>query len=385
MMLQREPAPRNGYCRDTSRLGRRAGSQVFTVVAGVAVLFVGTTAAALGGAYSAARSATVSQCQAMASPENSQPPVRSPARASSTPAPAGVALAELCVSVQPVTSTVEPGQAALYNVRVWRVGLAAAGDVTVRISVTSRSSSPGFPAPVFTGCGMGNGTQTCAVGVLGAGQAAPLQAQVPVPGSAPAGDAVTLSAAVTGTLLGVISVGSVTGTATVDVVTGAPSPPPSTQPSSPPPRSGHPSSPPPGGGHPGSPSSGGGHSSSPSSGGGPHGPGSARSPLGIGLGGTPAVGNEPLSPGSGGSGPGVNPVGLFPVIYPSPSPSGSGRSQLSGTADGRYHAMSVPGILPLSIRQATIQVAGLIVLDLGIIAAIARVSLRQPRAPQGKQ
>jgi hypothetical protein len=76
---------------------------------------------------------------------------------------------------------------------------------------------------------------------------------------------------------------------------------------------------------------------------------------------------------------------LFPTINPS-----SGASTAPGGAHGGkaahtpYHPRTVADILPLNHSQLGSQVAGLIVLALGVIIAIARVSLRRPRG-QAKQ
>ena len=49
-----------------------------------------------------------------------------------------------------------------------------------------------------------------------------------------------------------------------------------------------------------------------------------------------------------------------------------------------YHPTSVADVLPLNTGQVGSQVAGLVVLALGVIIAVVRVSLRKPRT-QGKQ
>jgi hypothetical protein len=91
------------------------------------------------------------------------------------------------------------------------------------------------------------------------------------------------------------------------------------------------------------------------------------------------VGTLPLT-GSGG-----NPSSLFPTINPSSGTSTApGGSHGSKAAHTPYHPRTVADILPLNQSQLGSQVAGLIVLALGVIIAIARVSLRRPRS-QGKQ
>jgi hypothetical protein len=91
------------------------------------------------------------------------------------------------------------------------------------------------------------------------------------------------------------------------------------------------------------------------------------------------VGTLPLT-GSGG-----NPSSLFPTISPSSGTSTApGGSHGGKAAHTPYHPRTVADILPLNQSQLGTQVAGLIVLALGVIIAIARVSLRRPRS-QAKQ
>ena len=301
----------------------------------MAVLCTGATAVALGGAHAAAsEKATAGQCQA------------------------STTLTGLCVTVRPTASTAEPGQAAVYDIRFSRAGLAALGNVTVRISATSSGSSPGLPPPAFTDCGQPDGTQACAAGMPAPGQAATLQAQIHLPSGTPAGDTATLSATVTGTLLGLITTSSATSSATIDIAADPASPP-----SPPPSGHGHPGSRRPGAGNPGA---------APGRGQEP-GLRPTGSPPYPGLSSTLALGSTPFSPRVVGGGAGLNPASLFPVIRP----SGSNRPQARGLARP-YHATSAPGVLPLGTRQLGIQTAGVIVLALGIIIAAARVSLRKP-------
>jgi hypothetical protein len=298
------------------------------------------------------------------------------------------------VSVQAVASTVAPGQAARFIIQISPASVL--DEATVQISVSS-SGRPGFPVPTFTSCADGYGTQTCTVGLLQAGQATELQAQTVAPGSAPAGDRVTLSATVSWAVLGIIGAGSATGAATASVA-GAPpppvrtppvrTPPPSPPPHSPPPRS----PPPPGGRHPGPPSPGGRHSGSPSpdarSGGRPQGyraggrpaaggPGAAGTRLGARLG-TLTLRRMPL-PGAEGGGASVSPAGLFPAIHPSPLPAGprGSRRAKAVPAPGRYRATAVADTVPLTWRQLSAQVAGLIALAAGILIAVVLVPLRR--------
>jgi hypothetical protein len=84
------------------------------------------------------------------------------------------------------------------------------------------------------------------------------------------------------------------------------------------------------------------------------------------------------------TGSGANPGNLFPTISPSSGPSGTGSAGTGAKAPpAPYHARTVADILPLNTRQLGSQIAGLVVLALGIVIAVARVSLRKPRT-QGK-
>ncbi len=271
------------------------------------------------------------------------------------------------MSVQATASTVEPGQTAQYTMNVEPTG-GLADDVTVQISVTPS----GFPAPAFTVCGPGDGSSTCQLGRLQANHTTELQAQVSVPKSATSGETVTLTATATGAAKGASSAGSVSRNAGVQVVA-----PPPTSPS---PKKNHSSS---GHGHHH------GHSSSGHSGGSGSGDGvgtneqPSGSELGTGLGGSSPLSGLPPLTGIDSSGSSANPGNLFPTISPSTGPSGLAGSP-TATPHVPYHATSVADILPLNTRQVGSQLAGLIVLAIGIAIAVVRVSLRKPRA-QGKQ
>jgi hypothetical protein len=77
---------------------------------------------------------------------------------------------------------------------------------------------------------------------------------------------------------------------------------------------------------------------------------------------------------------------LFPTIGPSSgSPSSPGSPAGTAKTAGPYRATAAADILPLNTRQVGSQVAGLIVLVIGIILVFARISLRKPRTSQGKE
>lgn len=338
---------------------RWAGSSALAVLAGISVIGAGT-AAALAGTHASARRAPLAQCD------------------------------NLCVSVQALTGTVTPGQAASFGIHI--SPSSPLDKVTVQISLIS-SGSPSFPAPTFTSCGDGGGTQTCTVGLLQAGQATDLGASARVPGTAPGGERATLAVTVSWDLLGLIGTGSATGSATIDVAGIQPSPTPTPHPSTTSPGGGHPSPTTSSSGHPGSPSPGGsspggGHLGTPSSGlpgGGLSGvPGPIG--LGLGLGPDPDPDPDPLSlglgavPTVGGTGMGGSYSGLFPLITPLPTAAEPGQPRHAATGHTVYRATAAADILPLNMWQLGIQTGGLIVLALGITFAVVRIPLRRRRA-----
>lgn len=381
MMPRCELTPQDGTRPSILQRKSRAGSAAFAAFTGLAVLGVGGTAAALVGIHSTPALAS-SVCQALptapSSPAPGPTPSLTPGGGASVPASASAAAAssatQLCVTVTAVTGTVQPGQPAQYKIDVEPTG-GAATDVTVQVSASPSS----FPAPTFTVCGAGDGTQTCTLGAMKANNPTELQAQDAVPSSASDGS-VTLTAKVTGVASGATTQGSVSGTALVRVVAPPPTTPttPSKSPSPTPTSSKHSH-------HHNSGSSGhsGGSGSGQNSGSGTN----SDNGLGTGLGpGTTSPGSylAPLT-GLSGTGSGSDPSGLFPTINPSPSASGTG-SAPGATSGGHdpYHPTAVADVLPLNNGLVGGQVAGLVVLAAGIIIAVVRVSVRKPRT-QDKQ
>jgi hypothetical protein len=350
-MPERHVTQRDGRRPGSGRPAGWAGAAVLAVCAGTTVASAGPVAVAVAAARPAPRPVLPADCR------------------------------ELCVSVQ-AAGTAAPGQVVSFGVRISPVSLL--DNVTVRISAAS-AQPPAFPAATFTSCPSGGGTGTCTVGVLQAGQATELQAQVIVPGSAPGGDTATLSATATAAILGIIRTASATGSATVSVVRSQPSPPPSPHPSPPPSRSPSPppSSPSTGGGQPGPRSGGGRHPSPGGSGGRLPAPG----PDGFVLGTSPGQLALGLAPpprnGLAGIGAYPNPGGLFPLVSPlpaAPDPGPSGRPKAAAT-HLRYHTTTVADVLPLSLRQVGYQIAALIALAIGVALAVVRIPLRKRRAP----
>jgi hypothetical protein len=402
-MLKRDLTPRDGSQPGILRRRGRAGPSFLAAFAGLAVLGTGTATVALIGIHSTPALAS-SACQALPTAPSSPPPGPTPSvspggsvasKPESGPGSAAAeapAATQLCVTVTAVTSTVQPGHPAQYTIDVQPTG-GAATDVTVQIS-----ASPGsFPAPTFTVCGSGDGTQTCTLGSLGENKTSEVQAQDAVPSGASSGGSVTLTAKVTGVASGATTQGSVSGIASVGVV----APPPPTSPSTPKNTSSTDPS-----GHNHSHGGGGGGSGGHSGGSGSGGQGSSQnsglgnglgnglgSNLGTGLGTklgftpssiSPTSNFNPLT-GLAGTGSGADPSSLFPTINPSPGASGTGGST-PAASDGRtpYHPTSVADVLPLNNGQVGAQVAGMIALALGIIVAVVRVSVRKPRT-QDKQ
>jgi hypothetical protein len=330
------------------------------------VLSAATTAAALAGAHAGAQASSSSLCEVLPTSSSSPAPGPSPTitpavASSSSTGTSAVSISsvntDLCVSVAAEQTSDEAGHPASYTVRVWPTG-GPAEDVTVQISVAGSGSTPRLPDPVFDVCGSGEGTQTCKVGPLSENQAIELEAEDFVPSSAKTGDSATLSATATGVASGATSDGTVSATATVNLTT-----PPKTDSGS---------------------SSSGSHSHGSSGSSGSH---SGSSGQGSQIG---ALSNLPPLPGSttgtGSNGStGSNTGGLFPTINPS-SPSGSSGTSTVSRSPSRsaYHPKTVADVLPLNTGQVSSQVAGLVVLAIGIIIAVARVSLRRPKTAAEK-
>ncbi|HEY2578037.1 MAG TPA: hypothetical protein VGI74_17180 [Streptosporangiaceae bacterium] len=342
----------------------RAGASALTVLAGILLFCAGTTAAALAAADSAAGATSSQVCQTLpSSPLGGLhlAPLRlvrsvlhkldralgaSPSP-SPSPTPGPV---QLCISVQAVTGTAQPGQVAAYRIRVWPSG-GAVGNVTVQASLTTGRASPPFRAPTFNFCGNGDGTATCAVGTMQPPQASDLQVQAAVPSAAPAGDSATLTATVTGAASQAGKPGQATTAATVSIVA---APPTSRRPA---------------------PT----HSHSSSSG---H--GKQHGSTGGGGTGLQPVSLPSLSSPSGSTTAG-DPAIEFPAITPVPDPAPVQPSRSAKATHGPYRASEAANIVPLNAGELGGQVAGLIVLVLGVALVLMRVSVRGPAQPRDDQ
>lgn len=350
----------------------------------------GMTAVLLAEAHADVASAATTGCKVLpAAPGTSTAPSPSPSpsptgssQATSSASPKGSASSdtaatangpsanppEICLSVAASAASVHPGHDAVYTMSVYPAN-AGADHVVVNLSSIAGDASPALPSPTFTVCGSGDGTAACSLGALAQNQAVQMEAQIAVPGGAASGDTATLVSEVTAAASGATVTGSITGKATVDVVA-APK-------TSPPPK------------HHGG--SGGGHSghSGHSSGGSSRGGSNSGNSSGSGSGGTtgdesPLNNLPPLV--SSGDGTSASTSGdsassdLFPTINPS---SGSGSRGHKPPARP-YRATAVADVLPLNPGQLSTQLAGLIVLGLGVMLVFARITLRKPRSSEAK-
>jgi hypothetical protein len=375
MMLKREYTHRDGLRPSALTRGVRLGSAAFVLSASTILMWTGSSSAALARVDTVVQTSGNTACHDLPAPP-SPPPTPSPSPSPSTSSSASATpttssssigtagtngnapITQLCVTVQGTADSVEVGHDAQFEVTVWPLGGTADG-----ITVQSSTAPSSLPGATFTTCGSGDGTATCTVGDLNANQQTQLLAQIAVPSDASTSVAATLAADVTGTAVGASSSGSVSAAAQTDLTS-----PPTTPPH-----------------HGGSGSSGSGHSSTSHSGSGGSGSGTSTDNLGDGLGsgsggdttGDTTPQTEPTLSNPSGTGSVGNPSGLFPTI--NPSGSSSGGSHGARTLSGPYKPSTVADVLPLNTSQVGSQVAGLVVLAIGIVIAIARVSLRKPK------
>ena len=234
----------------------------------------------------------------------------------------------LCVSVQAVTTGVQPGGTGSYAIWVWPSGGEAKG-----ITVTAGAKVTAAITPRFSVCPSASGA-TCTVGTLAANQADELLATVAVPNTAKAGQHATLT--VTAKATGATAAKPASASALISKTTTV----------------------------------------SPT----------AAAGLG-GVGVTLPAGLPPLTPAGVASssaalpflpGPTTDPGGLFPTVAPAASASG-------GAANARgVPVTNASDSFPLSTRLLGGQVLGLAVLAAALVIAIARMSLREPRKQHGK-
>jgi hypothetical protein len=265
------------------------------------------------------------------SPSKSPTPTPSPSK-SPTPTPTVSAPPVLlCVSVQAVTTGVQPGGTGSYAIWVWPSGGTAKG-----ITVTAGAKVTAAITPRFSVCPAASGA-TCTVGTLAANQADELVATVAVPKTAKTGQHATLTVTAKGT--GATTAKPASASALISTTAAA----------------------------------------SPAA--------SGLGTLGLGaVGATLPGGLPPLTPAGVSSSAGLpflpspttNPGGLFPTVAPEASTSG-------GAANARGVPVTVASdSFPLSTRLLGGQVLGLAVLAAALVIAIARLSLREPRRPPGE-
>lgn len=262
------------------------------------------------------------------------------------------------MNVEPSSTSVHPGQAAQYVISVSAEN-GAATDTTVQINLPPGQTTSGLPDPEFNVCGNGHGTEVCTLGSIRAGATVQVEAEDLVPSNAASGGTVTLAAKVSAAAVGADAAGTVTGSGTVSVA-------PNSTSSS--------------GGHTGT----GGKTSKPH----PHSSSSSsesNSNTSGDTGGSTTGDNTPLDSlpplGDSGSTSNGDSSNLFPTIGPSTGSSGGSQGK---AAHKPYKATTVADILPLNTGQISGQVAGLIVLGIGIVLVFARISLRKPRSSENK-
>ena len=261
-------------------------------------------------------------------PTPSKTPTPTPTR-SKTPTPTPTASAppvRMCVSVQAVTTGVQPGGTGSYAIWVWPSGGEAKG-----ITVTAGAKVTAAITPRFSACRSASGA-TCTLGTLAADQADELLATVAVPNTAKTGQHATLTVAAKAT--GATAATPASASALISTTT----------------------------------------TISPT----------AAAGLG-GVGTTLPSGLPPLTPAGVASsaalpflpGPTTDPGGLFPTVAPGAS--------ASGAANARGVPVTVASdSFPLSTRLLGGQVLGLAVLAAALVIAIVRMSLREPRRQHGK-
>ena len=244
----------------------------------------------------------------------------SPAASTSSPAPAGQV--SLCVAVQPSQSSIQRGQAALWTVTAWAAGGNVA-DATIRLKAAPASLTPAFSF----GCGSHDGSTSCALGALDASSARrQLQAKVTIPASATTVTSVRLTTVASAANLPKDPQASAATTVTAAVASSSPA-----------------------------------NTSAPVT---------TTFPL--------SVGSLPdLPSASPALSPGGNAAGLFPSLTPSADPApGKARTQ---KATGQTVANTA--LRPLGAPVFGAQLAGLGVLALAFVLAVARLSIRRRPAP----
>jgi len=277
-------------------------------------------------AASAALKATTSPTPT--SSATADPAVSSSATASATSPTAQPGQVSLCVAVQPAKSTIQRGQTAVWTVTAWAQG-GDVPDATIRLMAAPASLKPMFSF----GCGSHDGSTSCDLGALDAKSARrQLQAKIAVAASATTVTSVRLTAAARAAGLTTDPQAS----ATISVTAASPAATNSADPSAP---------------------------SAPGAPGGPD-----VAPL--------TAGNLPYLPSASPVlSPGGNAAGLFPALTPSADPPAAKQDPQNTQPVANTSA------LPQDAPVIGAQLAGLAVLALAFLLAVARLSFRRRPTP----
>lgn len=269
----------------------------------------------------ATTSATPTSSAAIADPAVSSSPT-----ASATSPTAQPGQVSLCVAVQPAKSSIQRGQTAIWTVTAWAQG-GDVPDATIRLTAAPASLKPTFSF----GCGSHDGSTSCDLGALDAKSARrQLQAKIAVAASATTVTSVRLTA--TASTAGLTT--DPRASATTSVTAASPAP---TNAAT---NSADPSAP----------------------------DGTDVAPL--------TAGNLPYLPSASPVlSPGGNAAGLFPALTPSADPPAAKQDPQNTQAVANTSA------LPQGAPVVGAQLAGLAVLALAFLLAVARLTFRRRPAP----
>lgn len=268
-------------------------------------------------ASKATKSATPTSSSTTADPPASSSPA--PYTTSPTAQPGQVSF---CVAVQPAKSSIQRGQTALWTVTAWAQG-GNVPDATIRLMAAPASLKPTFSF----GCGSHDGSASCDLGALDAKSARrQLQAKIAVAASATTVTSVRLTAV--GSAAGLTTDPQASSTTSVTAASPAAT-----------------------------------NSADPSAPG-----GTDVAPL--------TAGNLPYLPSASPVlSPGGNAAGLFPAVTPSADPP-------AATQDPqKTQAVANTSALPQEAHVIGAQLAGLVVLALAFLLAVARLTFRRRPAP----
>jgi hypothetical protein len=261
-------------------------------------------------------------------------------------------------------TSVQPGATVLFRISAY-TNLSAAATGKITSTLTPSAKTPAFSAPAYTvGCTSAVGT-TCDLSVPTAKPSAPqVEAQVTVPKTATAGETVKYTATVTVTSGGAtLNATATAATITVAKATASPSAKPSSS-----------TTPGAAAGSPAASTPDGSTVEIPGLSGTTDNVGAA-----IPLGALPAVAGVSTTVPAG------NASSLFPQISPSASPSPApGTTAAASPAKAQPVADSSRIPLSLSSSEFGAQIVGLIVLLLGVVIAVTRLSLRKTRPTSNK-